>query len=248
MSDKPIPDAADTLYAKAQSNIANFSFNQQVVDVFDDMINRSVPGYSFILDNIGKIAQVLCPSNAIVYDLGCSLGGVSLSLAKHLQEKSPTIIGVDNSEAMIEKCLMNVSKYQYGRFVQIEKGDLLSLDMQRCDMAVANFTMQFIAPEQRERVIANICDSLNDGGAFVVSEKIRVDDELLDSCLVDLHHRFKRENGYSDLEISQKRSALEKVMLLDNLDTHIHRLKSAGFSSVHTWFQQFNFVSLIALK
>ena len=75
----------------------------------------------------------------------------------------------------------------------------------------------------------------------------RFDTPELHALLTDLHIAFKRANGYSELEIAQKRSAIENVMKPDSLEEHRERLLAAGFSKVVPWFQCLNFASLIAL-
>jgi len=248
MKNKSIQYKSDTLYANPKPSLENFSFNEQVVDVFPDMINRSVPGYSTIIDGIGKIARSHCANNARVYDLGCSLGSVSLSIAKHLSHQSVDIIGVDNSAAMIEKCKQHIQAYNYGSCITLQHNDLNSIELQACDLVVINFTLQFVAPEQRQLVINKVYNSLRPNGMLILSEKIRHQNAQIDTLLIDLHHNFKRDNGYSDLEISQKRSALEEVMKLDTLECHQERLNQAGFTAHSVWHQHFNFLSLIAIK
>lgn len=85
-------------------------------------------------------------------------------------------------------------------------------------------------------------------GLLLLSEKFSFDDQKINQLLIDLHHQFKRANGYSELEVSQKRTALENVMRTDSLQTHKNRLNSIGFSHIELWFQCFNFGSLVAIK
>lgn len=219
----------DTLYAAEQSAVDKFSFNQQVVDVFPDMINRSVPSYQNIIDGIGKIANLLCPVRPVIYDLGCSLGSVSLSIAKHAQSKSPDIKGIDYSQAMIDRCQQHIGAFNFGGSISLQQADLVTISLDHCSMAVINFTLQFIEPFQRQSVIDKVYKALEPNGIFVLSEKIKSSQNILDDILIELHHEFKRENGYSDLEISQKRSALEDVMKLDTIEEHRERLRHAGF-------------------
>lgn len=238
----------DTIYSSPKESLARFSFNKEVVDVFPDMINRSVPGYATIIDGIGKIAKQHCTDKPVVYDLGCSLGSVSLSIAKQTFEKSPHIIGIDNSEAMIEKCSQHINAFNYGHCIELQQGDLINANMKTCDLVVINFTLQFVEPSQRQSIINKVYKHLKPGGMLILSEKVKHSNSDVDNFLIELHHNFKRENGYSDLEISQKRSALEDVMKLDTIETHKSRLSEAGFSALTVWYQQFNFLSLIAIK
>lgn len=238
----------DSIYSHPQNKVDNFQFNQKVVDVFPDMINRSVPSYQNITDGIGKLASLVCPDKPVIYDLGCSLGNISLSIARHTSHKSPKIIGIDNSDAMLERCRQHVRTFNFGKFISLQQADLSNVNMQKCDMAVINFTLQFIQPDARQSVLNKIFAALTNNACLVISEKINESDQVLNNLLVDLHHDFKKENGYSDLEISQKRSALENVMKLDTVATHKQRLHKAGFNKVMLWYQHFNFVSLIAIK
>ena len=72
----------DNIYAKALNKVDDFKFDESVVDVFPDMIQRSVPGYETIVHTIGELAKIAVTPNTVVYDLGCSLGAVSLSVAR----------------------------------------------------------------------------------------------------------------------------------------------------------------------
>lgn len=240
--------AQDKLYATKKSSLSKFSFNEQVVDVFPDMINRSVPGYQNMVAGIGKIASLLCNETPIIYDLGCSLGNVSLSIAKATIQKKPHIIGVDNSQAMIARCQQHIDAFSFGNCISLLEADLVRFSLKPCDMAVLHFTLQFVALEKRQSILNEIFSKLSTNGVLVLSEKVSISDNVLDQTLVDLHHEFKRENGYSDLEISQKRSALEDVMILDTIETHKGRLMEAGFSKVSVWYQHYNFLSIIAIK
>lgn len=248
MTDKTNLNKPDTIYSIPKESLARFSFNKEVVDVFPDMINRSVPGYASIIDGIGKIAKQHCADKPVVYDLGCSLGSVSLSIAKQTFSKSPYIIGIDNSAAMIEKCSQHINAFNYGHCIELQQGDLINAELKSCDLVVINFTLQFVEPTLRQSVINKVYKHLKPGGMLILSEKVKHENGEIDDFLIDLHHNFKRENGYSDLEISQKRSALEDVMKLDTIETHKARLNTAGFNALTIWYQQFNFLSLIAIK
>jgi len=83
---------------------------------------------------------------------------------------------------------------------------------------------------------------------MILSEKICFEDSRLEELQTHMYYNFKRLNGYSELEISQKRTALENVLIPDTINAHHQRMKQAGFSTSTVWFQCFNFVSLIALK
>ncbi len=238
----------DLIFSNKQSQIRDFAFDAQVVEVFPDMISRSVPGYATIIETIGRLSQQYVTDHSNVYDLGCSLGAATIAMRKSISAKHCNIIGIDNSAAMVERCKMHINAFKGEAPVEIIEANILDAKISNASMAVLNFTLQFIDPNERQTMLNTIANGLNPGGILVLSEKISAQDETCNNLLIDLHHDFKRANGYSELEIAQKRTALENVMRTDNLDTHIARLKSAGFTHITPWFQCFNFFSLVAIK
>ena len=238
----------DNIYANPLSKVADFKFDESVVDVFPDMIQRSVPGYETIIHTIGELAKSAVSDNSNVYDLGCSLGAASLSIARATQDKTFNIIGVDSSTAMVERCKRVVQAFTLTNPITIEQAYAQEVEITNASMVVMNFTLQFIPPADRAALLSKIYDGLNPGGILVLSEKIRHPTLRGNELLIDLHHQFKRDNGYSELEVSQKRAALEKVMLTDTFEEHETRLKNAGFSDVVMWYKCYNFTSLIAVK
>lgn len=242
------PIERDSVYAQPLATVSDFAFDAKVAAVFPDMISRSIPGYATIVDTIGRLAHRYVQANTKVYDLGCSWGAASLAIKQHCQQPGVSIVAVDNSAAMVERCQSYVDAYRGDIPVQVICADIAALEFAPCSMVVLNFTLQFIAPEQRQQIITNIYQALVPGGMLVISEKVTHHDSVADELLIDLYHEFKRNNGYSDLEISQKRAALENVMRLNTPEEHISRLHSAGFSHVQEWFRCFNFTSWVAIK
>ena len=238
----------DNIYAKALNKVDDFKFDESVVDVFPDMIQRSVPGYETIVHTIGELAKTAVTSNSVVYDLGCSLGAASLSVARALPKETCKIIGVDASQAMVERCKRVIQTFSLPNPISIQHGFAQEIEIRNASMVVMNFTLQFIPPAEREALLKRIYDGLNPGGILVLSEKIRHPTLNGNELLVDLHHQFKRDNGYSELEVSQKRAALEKVMLTDTFNEHETRLKKAGFADVVMWYKCYNFTSVVAIK
>ncbi len=238
----------DTIYASPLDAIADFAFDANVVRVFPDMIQRSVPGYSTIIAMTGVLAERYAQAGTHCYDLGCSLGASTLAMRALLDGRGCDIIAVDNSPAMIEHCRTLIAADAHATPVTLELADINAIAIENASVAVMNFTLQFIAPARRETLLRRIGDAMQPGGVLVLSEKIRFEDEHLLQLNTELHHAFKRANGYSDLEIAQKRSALENVLIPETLRTHRDRLQRAGFASVDVWFQCFNFASLVAIK
>jgi len=238
----------DLIFSSKKSQIKDFAFDEQVVEVFPDMISRSVPGYTTIINTIGNLSKQYAQPNSNIYDLGCSLGAATLAMKKSISAENCTILGIDNSSAMVERCKMHVDAFKGESTVNIVEGNILDIDINNASMVVLNFTLQFIEPDVRQNLIQKIYNGLRSGGILVLSEKLKASDDTCNNLLIDLHHDFKRANGYSELEIAQKRTALENVMRPDSLEVHLSRLKTAGFNHTNQWFQCFNFMSLVAIK
>ncbi|MGC7560342.1 carboxy-S-adenosyl-L-methionine synthase CmoA [Pasteurella sp. PK-2025] len=238
----------DTLFSAPIEKLGDFTFDESVAEVFPDMIQRSIPGYSNIITAIGMLASRFVTPNSQVYDLGCSRGAATLSARRHITQAGVKIIGVDNSQPMVERCRQHVNAYQSAVPVEILCEDIRRIHIENASMVILNFTLQFLPPEDRKTLLKNIYQGLNPNGVLVLSEKFRFEEESINALLIDLHHQFKRANGYSELEVSQKRTALENVMRTDSIATHKARLAEVGFQQVELWFQCFNFGSMIAVK
>ncbi|UAB69262.1 carboxy-S-adenosyl-L-methionine synthase CmoA [Vibrio sp. SCSIO 43132] len=238
----------DTIFSTPIEKIGDFTFDANVAEVFPDMIQRSVPGYSNIISAIGMLAERFVEPQSNIYDLGCSLGAATLSMRRHISKEGCKIIAVDNSEAMVERCKLHVNAYRSDTPVEVIEADIRDIDIENASVVVLNFTLQFLSPEDRQNLLEKIYRGLRKGGILILSEKYVFENETANELLIDLHHDFKRANGYSELEISQKRSAIENVMRPDSIQMHKDRFESIGFSSNEVWFQCFNFGSMFAIK
>ncbi len=235
----------DTLYADPLSNIAGFRFDASVADVFPDMIQRSVPGYSNIIAMTGLIASRHAIDHSYCYDLGCSLGASTLAMWSALQNRPVQFVAVDNSDAMLSRCRALLPAEAK---IALVCEALQTIEIQQASVVVLNFTLQFVPLAERAAVIQGIYDGLLPGGALVLSEKICFDNSVMQELMTELHHDFKKANGYSAMEVSQKRTALENILVPETLAAHESRLRQAGFKNVGVWFQCFNFMSLVAIK
>jgi len=239
----------DNIYSQPLEQIGGFTFDEQVVQVFPDMIKRSVPGYEKIIHTIEMITKRCAVQNSNLYDLGCSLGAATLSMRRGLDNKTGCrIIAVDNSQAMVERCQQHIHAYKSALPVTVLCADICDIKIENASVVVLNFTLQFLTPEKRLDLLTNIYNGLLPGGVLVLSEKFVFDDPLSHQLLVDLHLDFKRSQGYSELEISQKRSSLENVLIADTLEQHYQRLRQAGFEHYNLCYQCFNFGSIISIK
>lgn len=226
--------------------VLDFSFDERTAAVFPDMVHRSIPGYAAVLQMTAAIADYfLRRANAekpLIYDLGCSLGAVSLALKRVIPENCQ-IIAVDNSSAMTSR----LSEYVAGagiQNIQVKTEDILTIQLDNCDVLIMNFLMQFLEPKERTRVLKNIYESIKNNGILLLAEKTSYEDDI--SRL--FHENFKRHQGYSDLAIAQKRESLEQVMLTDNREVIEQRLKEVGFKQVIPYFQAFSFRAWVAVK
>ena len=238
----------DTIYAQAHEAIGAFQFDESVVAVLPDMIQRSVPGYQTILTGIGELTKAYAQPNTKLYDLGCSLGAAALTMRRNIAVQGCEIEAIDNSEAMIKRAEEYLHAYHSDIPVNLHCANMTEVPITNASVVVINFTLQFIDPEERDELIKKIYQGLQPGGVLILSEKIHFEDSKLQNAIEHMHLQFKRANGYSELEISQKRSSLENVLISDTEAEHIKRLNNAGFSSAGIWFQAYNFASFLAIK
>lgn len=238
----------DEIYANRLNTVAPFEFNQHVATVFPDMIQRSVPGYPMLVSMFAMFAQQYLQQNSCCYDLGCSLGAATLTIYPFALQKNCNIIAVDNSEAMIEKCQKTLSEQGINKNVTLSCADILDIRMEKASMIVMNYTLQFIPLAKRQALLNTIYQSLLPGGVFIISEKVSYPNASQNQFFRDLHEAFKKQNGYSDLEISQKRTALENVLIPETIEQHQQRIIKAGFKQCDIFFQCFNFLAMACIK
>jgi len=231
---------------KKYRDISSFTFDYEVTEVFDDMVLRSVPGYKLMIELVGLMSRIYVKPNSNIYDLGCSTGSVTKTILENSNCNDIKIYAVDSSKDMIKKCKKNLKK-DCSKINFINQS-IEDLKIKNASMVVMNLTLQFIKPSVRQIVINKIFEAMNQGGVLVISEKILENNQLLGRQFHNLHERFKKENGYSSLEIAQKRTSLENYLVSDDEKKHIHRLKCAGFKSVLKLMQCINFGTFIAIK
>ena len=241
----------DKIFSQKIEQVADFKFNEDVAQVFDDMVSRSVPFYNEIHRIILDFSNYFLPkSGGVVYDLGCSTGTTISLLSKHLDglNKSCHFVGIDNSEPMIKKCNQKLSETGV-KSAEVFCTDIGSFKFDRpADMIIMNYTLQFIPHEDRQQILKNIYIALRPGGVLILSEKICTDESSFHELITDLYYDFKKRNGYSSLEISQKREALENVMRPITPKEQIKMLNESGFEKCEMIFRWYNFASYIGIK
>ena len=234
----------DRYFERPVKEIAPFAFDQGVADCFEDMLARSVPYYG----EIHRILLDLVPHHVRpgerIYDLGCSTGTTLRMLSQQLRDLGVQLIGIDQSAPMVvkaqEKCV--------GDEIQFICEDLRDLNFQTCGLVVMNYTLQFIPKSERVELLQRIYKSLRPGGLLLLAEKIESQDTEIQQLQTQLYEDFKRRKGYSDLEITQKRKALENVLVPLAAPAQIELLRYSGFDHVDMIFRWFNFACFVGIK
>jgi tRNA (cmo5U34)-methyltransferase len=233
----------DQVFRDPQQQIVDFVFDETVAAAFTDMIRRSVPGYEVVVPMTGLLAARALPhcASTIIYDLGCSLGATTLAVLSACGDVPAQIIAVDNSPAMLKQAAELVVDDR----VTFTQADITTLQFEPCAVVLMNWVAQFLSPAIRLEVLQRIRRQMDPQGLLIVSEKIRFSNPEEQAYCEQAHLDFKRANGYSELEISQKRAALENVMIIDSEAEHTERFHAAGFESVQKWFQCLNWASFL---
>ena len=207
-----------------------------------------MPGYTALNLLLPIVANQFIQENSNVYDLGCSLGEASIAIANVITQSNIKIHAVDNSSAMIKQLQFRLKNLNLETSIQLFNKDITETDICNGSFVILNYTLQFIERSQRNSLINKIYSGLNKGGALLLSEKITYEDKEEDVLMQQLHENYKRHNDYSEMEISQKREALEDVLVRDTHEQHVERLQKAGFSKVTILTKYLNFISYLAIK
>ncbi len=227
---------------------SSFSFNQEVAEVFPDMLERSIPGYKTTINSIRLLASKYSKKGTNCYDLGCSLGASSIALGEGAAHNDCRIMAVDKSSSMTKKFSEIIKQEKLDLNIQIYNEDVLDTKITNASIVIMNFTLQFIRKKDRQLVLDKIYNGLNDGGLLILSEKITQGDKKINNLLIDLHENFKFENLYTREEIENKKESIKNVLVEDDIETHQSRLSKSGFTKFGIWLQHFNFASFVAIK
>lgn len=239
--------ARDQIFAEAKPQ-TDFKFNKQTAAVFDDMVSRSVPLYGEIQRMSAEIAADFAVPGTNLYDLGCATGTTLLALDPTI-DPGVRFVGVDNSADMLEKARAKMQQAGIKRAYDLVNADLHKGQIVE-NASVVNLilTLQFVRPLYRDRMVADIVRGMNDRGCLILVEKLTSADTLFNRLFIKYYYEMKRRNGYSEVEIAQKREALENVLIPYRLEENVEMLKGAGFKSVEVFFRWYNFCGLVAVK
>ena len=241
----------DRLYRSGKVR-EDFSFNDQVAEVFDDMLDRSVPHYQTVIRTTADMIRQLAEPESVIYDLGCSTGSTLLELSRLLPEMRLRFIGLDNAPAMLEKAQRKAEMFGKSKLIEFHQQDITSPELPAAladaDIILCNYTLQFIRPMLRQDFINRLATSLPADGILFMSEKVISRQSRLNRTFIDLYHNFKRDQGYSELEIAAKREALENILIPFTPEENISLLTTSGFQEAEMFFRWINFASFVALK
>lgn len=238
----------DQVFRDEITKVSDFKFGATVVNVFDDMVSRSVPYYNEMQRMLAEIAADHVKEGTFVYDLGCSTGTTLIGLDQ-LIPSDIRFIGIDESQEMLDKCDLKLKEAGFVRPYDLVPGDLhQQLPIANGSVVILCLTLQFVRPLYRERLLRNIYDGLNPGGVLLLVEKVLAESSIFNRDFIKYYYNYKRRNHYSELEISQKREALENVLIPYKLSENMLLLKEAGFAECEIFFKWYNFSGMIAHK
>lgn len=238
----------DKIFADKLGSIGDFNFGEKVVVVFDDMLNRSVPFYQETQRMIVELALDFAVEGTNIYDLGCSTGTTLLNLSRNIN-KGVKLIGIDYSEEMLSKCREKLSENNFTGECELVHADLnQGVKIENASVVVMVLTLQFIRPLYRERLLKSILGGLNDNGCLILVEKVLGEDTLFNRLFIKYYYDMKKRNGYSEMEIAQKREALENVLVPYKLLENRELLLNQGFKHCDVFLKWYNFCGLVAVK
>ncbi len=233
---------------RVEKTSADFKFGANVVSVFDDMVTRSVPFYLEIQRMMTEIAIDFAVPGSNVYDLGCSTGTTLINLDRVLSTDI-NFIGIDDSKEMLEKCKSNFDNAGLKRTYNLQYADLnKGVKLENPSVVIMCLTLQFIRPLYREKLIEDIYSQMNENGCLILIEKVLGEDSLFNRQFIKYYYDYKRRNQYNEMEISQKREALENVLIPYKLMENRELLLNKGFRYVETFFKWYNFCGMVAVK
>jgi tRNA (cmo5U34)-methyltransferase len=237
----------DVLYKIPHKKVVPFEFNQEVAAVFDDMLHRSVPFYREIIQRQAQLVKLFYQPKSRIYDLGCSNGNLGISLCNIMRNRFK-MVAVDSSKSMLTAYENKLSSYPRKDQIELQCNNILHVEFSNASVIILNLTLQFLPLDQRQELLERIYTALLPGGIFLFTEKIVHHEHSFSEMQKDFYYAFKRENGYGELEISQKREALENVLIPETIELHLARLQQIGFQKTDIWFKWFNFCSLVCQK
>lgn len=238
----------DEVFREQYAKPSDFKFSSKVAGVFDDMVNRSVPYYEEMQRMVAELAADHAKENSKIFDLGCSTGTTMIHMDQTVGDKVK-FIGVDDSRDMLDKCRNKLQQAEFRHDFDLVVADLnQEVKIDNASVVVLVLTLQFVRPINRERLVKQIFNGLQNDGALILIEKILAEDSRFNRDFIKYYYDMKRRHHYSELEISQKREALENVLVPYKLSENIALLRDAGFEHCEVFFKWYNFTGIVAKK
>lgn len=242
----------DKVFSEEITSIRPFEFNEKVAHVFDDMAERSIPFYKEVQKMVTGLALTFFQEGSSIYDLGSSTATTISLISQGLKDHkidNYEIHGIDSSAAMCREAEVKLKSVSADmKKVHIEEGDLIDCQIKNASVVIMNYTLQFIDPLKREKIISNIYRGLRHNGVLLISDKMLQSNTDTSRIFIEHYYDMKRTNGYSELEISQKREALENVLIPYSVKEEEKLFRNCGFEAVDTFFTWYNFSSFICMK
>ncbi len=223
-----------------------WNFGGNVAPNFVDHILRSVPFYKNGHEIIIKSSDFFLKNGSVCYDIGSSTAELLINLSKFTNKKVK-FIGLDSENKMVNFSKKLIKKKKI-KNILIKQADILKHKLDKADLIISYYTMQFIEPKFRQFFLNKIYKSLNWGGGFFVFEKIRGNDARFQDILTSLYHEFKENNGFSIKEIDTKAKSLRGVLEPFSDLGNIGLIKRAGFTDIQPVFQYLNFKGYMCIK
>jgi tRNA (cmo5U34)-methyltransferase len=229
---------------KIEAKNANWKFNGSMVDHFEEHVRKSVPLYSEGHELITKLSDYFVKDDSICYELGSSAGTLSNKLAQHHSFRGAKFIGIEIEEDMVKKAdeLYNASNLAF------VCDDMNTMALEKADLIVSYYTIQFIHPKLRQQLIDKIYNRLNWGGAFIMYEKVRANDARFQDIISNLYMEYKLDQGYEPKEIIAKAKSLKGVLEPFSTEGNIDMLKRAGFVDILSVQKYMNFEGFLVIK
>lgn len=238
----------DAVFADPKLQVSDFEFNASVVNVFDDMVVRSVPFYLEMQRMVAELSADFVQKGTRIYDLGCSTGTTMVSLHQKVDAEI-VFVGVDEAEEMLKSCKNNLPKHIPSRKVELINADLnKGIKLEKPSVVILCLTLQFVRPLKRQKLIEDIYQQLPENGALIIVEKVLGEDSLFNRLFIKHYYEFKKRNNYSETEIAKKREALENVLIPYRLKENEELLAECGFRHIDTFFKWYNFAGFVAVK
>jgi len=223
-------------------------FDTAVTQVFEDMLNRSIPQYANMRSLVFDIGRRFVMPGGAVVDLGCSKGE-ALAPFVELFGVANRYLGVEISRPMLMAARARFAGHELAAQIDIREMDLRqeypAID---ATLTLSVLTLQFLPLARRQEILRQAYRNTRPGGALVLVEKVRGASVALDRMMVERYHAFKREQGYSEAAIEKKRQALSDVLVPLTARQNEDLLAAAGFRQIDCIWRWLNFAAWVAVK